>query len=1838
MAGVVAMASVIEDFEKQPCKRQRKDGETAAAKTITSYFLPMPKAVEKPFSPPRSSNILDYFRRTPPAEGGSGAPEPARENGHKPSEALGAGGGRQRLRRGRKPGRSLSRQLQDSQTDRSPDVPVISDPGPDGSGGTPAVGGTAGGPGDAAPLLAETSAEAQEGEAGGSEVPEPVSVRSPTEKSKPPKRRSLAKKSRGASACAGEDSEGKGKRGKPDARSSRGTKAEQQQQPQPLADSQESEPSLCDTSLEVHVDEASRLNDSTVTISFEDFLESQKQQQEEQAEEKRGDPESPEPVAVAPGGVDVRADADPGAPQRASPRTLTVQAEVHQDSGGPRSPELARRVASIFVRKGEDGGAQGRTSEPAEAERTELLPAMPKRRSNVVLEEQDLELAVIEAAAKPKCSQAERKQFMNAFKQPAGESLRGKARKGPGKQKDGCDQTPGQPGEEAEPGEDPAGEGPSPSAEALGAAGSEDKEQGATEEAPACEPGASRLKKRGRKKQAGAVGETPVIAATPAAAEGAPLGQGEPEAEAGGESSVTPLSTPVRGQAARRLTRGSARQLSSPSPLTSPAPGAGGAASSQGSPARVSTPRAHSFRSGVYRSEMLSPPDDKESPIRMRFSRVYPRSGRKAGDGSDFEMTPLRSKKPGALKSRRKAKRLVEKARALQQSKSKAAPEERGTPRRSSRNLDLKRKTYCEDEDSVLLVEDVRRDSGPAPAAQTQQLRSLNDVLGKNTAASKAAKSPAGSNVAPLFLGKKAQKQSGIISIFDDSSRDESENSQDDEQFRARREFLKSGLPESFKRQIAKMAASREAYATSCASFLPVVHVLQETPDCPLWSLPWPTSRLLKHLRGDPGPPQPTGLPGPLVGFKTTPAPRARTSRGPGCSEDFSEQVRRCLLEEIRASNPLFPVRRFFNWFLKKRSEHLLLQSSDMAAAPGMPCSAPVPQLPAGGKRKRGEGGAGGAGGATKRQRAAATAGGEEDVIVIADDSPDTALGGARTGGAELAGRGRPGRARRRRRPDRDGGEAVVLDDSPTAGAAAGEGDSADGVKEDVLWTEKYQPQHSSEVIGNSVAVKKLHSWLKEWKLRADCEEKKKLREKRQEDDSADAWDCGDFRGEDGEEDLLCNTVLITGPPGVGKTATVYACAQELGFKVFEVNASSQRSGRQILSQLKEATQSHQVDIQGVNAHKPAYFNSTSTSTSRPGGSPRKGNSPRRVVSSPRKSPRRASPKKGGLAPTSLASFFKTGARLKSKDTGSQEKRGERDSGSPNPLADQRSGSQGREALSKPAGSRDGSAEEPGKKAATSLILFEEVDVIFEDDSGFLAAIKTFMATTKRPVILTTSDPTFSSLFDGHFEEIHFKTPSMVNVGSYLQLLCLAENVRTDARDFSSLLSLNKCDIRRSLLHLQFWVRSGGGRKLHRPLPPPAAEAPVGAPRGGGAAGGVDAKGAAPPPARETPLGLPRCDTGCTEAMLGLHNIAPALDPPSVFKGQVSTVPGSQRRWVLLAECQRQGVDLLYCNLEELLPLPVGVLQGPVDAQVGPLPTARPEVGGELREEDSPVKASHVMRRRRWLELKGKDMFESDSESEEGFLSLRKTAARASRAEPAQEGGPGDPEVLSIKTGNEPKSAAEQRRSELVSRCLGSLAEFLDHASFLDSSLSPEAPGTEDICRRGGFAWSASRIKNGLSDEERVDGDPWWRREDCGERRAALADLSLRKCQAVLSESWEASQVLCQELGRDAIEELTLPVGPHRQGFCFSPAAPLDPSVLAQREAALRDVFSSQAFASLGSRQAAAAEYLPTLRAICRSEKLKEQGRVKRRFLHYFDGIHLCLPKHTMDFLAADFP
>lgn len=57
----------------------------------------------------------------------------------------------------------------------------------------------------------------------------------------------------------------------------------------------------------------------------------------------------------------------------------------------------------------------------------------------------------------------------------------------------------------------------------------------------------------------------------------------------------------------------------------------------------------------------------------------------------------------------------------------------------------------------------------------------------------------------------------------------------------------------------------------------------------------------------------------------------------------------------------------------------------------------------------------------------------------------------------------------------------------------------------------------------------------------------------------------------------LNNFMVLTGYHGSGKTSSVYALANDLNYQVIEINAGSRRSGKIMLQELSEATQSHRV-------------------------------------------------------------------------------------------------------------------------------------------------------------------------------------------------------------------------------------------------------------------------------------------------------------------------------------------------------------------------------------------------------------------------------------------------------------------------------------------------------------------------------------------------------------------------------------------------------------------------------------------------------------------------------------
>ncbi|XP_038132575.1 ATPase family AAA domain-containing protein 5 [Cyprinodon tularosa] len=1790
MAGVVAMASVIEDFDTQPCKKSRKDGSSPVVKTITNYFSPVPKPVEKPFSPPRSNNIMDYFsRKAPSSKEKSSPPQDLKENRQKSlsaeKQANTEVGKKSSEKRGRKASRAARKLVpteaavsndDDScyiveETQESKDLTVAGCRGALGS--------------DTAALLSKLEADACESGIPGickTVCNKQMGKESPPE-SDPKFEKSGIPDSKLNTTSLSPKVEVKAVKKAP--RKTR--KIQQNETKHPEPEEQKAEKSPCDISE----DKTSQLNSSTLTISFEDFVRSQnKTEKDDQGEEDGKNTGKVEEVNNEQ--MDIPKAEDAVCPLQVSPRTLTFKAEVHAVSPKQETTKAFGKLASIFTRR--KGAVSPAESAPPPAEEGRLLPAASsatKRRSNVVLQEEDLELSVIESESTPKSSEAEKKQFIAAFKQPSLDGSKTKPAKSQSKQK----QTEEKTAEEEDASGSPADRG------------SEDTK-------------ASKKKSAKQRRKKVKDTEEEIHSSPPAVKETQITAEEEPS------NTSTPTVT-----ALRRSRRETVVRKSPENPPTTPvrktrrqneSKKAGNPPSPQESPKKMSTPKTPRSKHGVFVAEMVCPPDAKESPIRMRLSRVRKTAPASQTESGNHITTSSKSQILNESKKQKRAKKLVEKAKMIQQSR-KTTEEEK--VRRSSRIKTCSKKSYCEDEDSVVCIQDLTAISQSQPEKTKSQktLRSLNEVLGKVT--------PPAPKTASLGQDKSARKVSAVTSIFDDSSREGSENSQDDEQFKARREFLKSGLPESFRKQIAKTAATKEAYSASSSSFQTVSHTTQPPDDCSLWSLPWPESTMLGHLKDlwSHGPKQPPSISGSLC-VKTEPAGRKAYEKGSNCRSGISEGDRQLLMKEFCSTNPHFPAETVFSRLQKRRAEHHQQLTASEPAVVSKDVCPPVLNEAVRGKRKR--------------------KGDERENNVKVAKKQKSLHSEENTSTAEQEPPRRGGRTRRTQRlKTKEEEEEMKEKLKPTLNLCKDdsgvlvddlklESDTkrAEWVKEELPWTDKYQPQHSGDIVDNTPAVRRLYSWLKEWKLRADREERKNQKDKKQEEGSYDSeWDCGEEDYLDAD-DTLCNTMLITGPTGVGKTAAVYACAQELGFKVFEVNASSQRSGRLILSQLKEATQSHQVDSQGVNAYKPAYFNSYGSTSVRPGSSPRKVNSPRRVVSSPRKppqSPRGA--KKGGLAPTSLAKFFQVG-----KQANKEPDKLDQTAASKKAVKANQSSDKSKASMAKPSAAsnpKEKSSEEQSKKMATSLILFEEVDVIFDDDSGFLAAIKTFMSTTKRPVILTTSDPAFSSMFDGNFEEVHFKKPSVLNVGSYLQLLCLAEDTRTHPLDIGALLKLNGCDIRQSLLQLQFWARSARGRPSSRHL----------------VQTGSELKSKTKEAADESvivPSSLPPCDSGCTESKLGLLNIEPDRDIWDLLRS--GSLMDSSVCLELLTDSRRRGVDLLYSNMEHLLPLPLTQLStskpegnpsvsqdlGSVSPKLLPSSPslqadALPPGVGLLRSAESedfsdscsPVKVSSRMKRNKKHNLPRRDGFLFDSDSEDGFPSLCEKPS-----DPQTE----DTKEKFVSVKRKPLTPEEKIKSIPVSQCLQSIADFWDNMSFVDSSLLFHPDG----CNVYTGPSVSAVVKDGMTDESRIDTGrgSWSSRSRVLEIQATVEALSFHKCQATVKDAWDKIQQLDDDLRKEAAEELSLPVATHRENYSFTHDGLSHPQ-LAQRRTDIMEVLVSKVSGTLGNRQAAALDYLPALRTICRSEQLKEQGKVKRRFLHYLDAIHLGLEKGTLQFLAEDF-
>ncbi|KAK4187158.1 hypothetical protein QBC35DRAFT_499454 [Podospora australis] len=250
--------------------------------------------------------------------------------------------------------------------------------------------------------------------------------------------------------------------------------------------------------------------------------------------------------------------------------------------------------------------------------------------------------------------------------------------------------------------------------------------------------------------------------------------------------------------------------------------------------------------------------------------------------------------------------------------------------------------------------------------------------------------------------------------------------------------------------------------------------------------------------------------------------------------------------------------------------------------------------------------------------------------------------------------------------------------------------------------------------------------------------------------------------------DKILNTLIISGPAGCGKTAMVHAVANELDFEVFEINSSSRRSGKDVLARIGDMTRNHHVQ----------QYQSNNTADG----------------DSPAAEDETANDIKSGKQSTMAAFFKPKAAPAKAKQPLKT-----------NTAAQQKKVKDDKEVK-----------REPPKNQRQSLILLEEVDILYEEDKQFWATLVELICQSKRPFIMTCNDETIIPLqlfrdTSRLYGVFRLRPPPRDLAIDRLLLIAANEGHVLDRRDVETLYDSRCDDLRAATTELQYWCQIGVG-------------------------------------------------------------------------------------------------------------------------------------------------------------------------------------------------------------------------------------------------------------------------------------------------------------------------------------------------------------------------------------------------------------------------------------------
>ncbi|KAL9100591.1 MAG: hypothetical protein Q9163_004050 [Psora crenata] len=121
-----------------------------------------------------------------------------------------------------------------------------------------------------------------------------------------------------------------------------------------------------------------------------------------------------------------------------------------------------------------------------------------------------------------------------------------------------------------------------------------------------------------------------------------------------------------------------------------------------------------------------------------------------------------------------------------------------------------------------------------------------------------------------------------------------------------------------------------------------------------------------------------------------------------------------------------------------------------------------------------------------------------------------------------------------------------------------------------MLWTEKYRARKFTDLVGDERTHRDVLRWLKHWDPVVFP-------------GSAKPRPKGTLSGEAEENKPHRKILLLTGPPGLGKTTLAHVCARQAGYEVVEINASDERTAQVVRGRIRDCVGTE--NVKGINTN-----------------------------------------------------------------------------------------------------------------------------------------------------------------------------------------------------------------------------------------------------------------------------------------------------------------------------------------------------------------------------------------------------------------------------------------------------------------------------------------------------------------------------------------------------------------------------------------------------------------------------------------------------------------------------